>query len=346
MPWFPQLKQHEFREKFRREAPFTFSDPDPYKSLSKVLLLKDEVGEELWGPSAFCLFSSCCFGESRNRVSTGLALRPHVCVRVWDWGTPTHKPACPHAVFPLWVLGGASHQASGSHPLQHPASLTNTLHPAPPHARAPRFTGSTHLPPRVAGGQASPMSPLCAHQVHGWHPVYKFHSPGPGNPLSSGPTDSQRAGVCGVHGWQGAPRAQRGHHQRLCAPGSVLSTCVTRPSPYLRLPPQYQARAQWTPRHPSGPPHTSPRHPRASALLFTQPGSAPFPQVKVYLSVDTLSPRALSRPGLGCILRRSGGSSAPGLDPGPKACAEAGCTLGHTPPPCTHAHTLSTRAAP
>ncbi|XP_036766314.2 dynein axonemal heavy chain 17 [Manis pentadactyla] len=30
-----ELKQHEFREKFRREAPFTFSDPDPYKSLSK-----------------------------------------------------------------------------------------------------------------------------------------------------------------------------------------------------------------------------------------------------------------------------------------------------------------------
>ena len=34
-----QLKQHEFREKFRREAPFSFSDPDPYKSLNKVLLL-------------------------------------------------------------------------------------------------------------------------------------------------------------------------------------------------------------------------------------------------------------------------------------------------------------------
>ncbi|KAK2490477.1 LOW QUALITY PROTEIN: hypothetical protein MC885_016050 [Smutsia gigantea] len=30
-----ELKQHEFREKFRREAPFTFSDPDPYKSLNK-----------------------------------------------------------------------------------------------------------------------------------------------------------------------------------------------------------------------------------------------------------------------------------------------------------------------
>uniref|UniRef100_A0A9L0SQL6 Dynein axonemal heavy chain 17 n=1 Tax=Equus caballus TaxID=9796 RepID=A0A9L0SQL6_HORSE len=27
--------QHEFREKFRREAPFSFSDPDPYKSLNK-----------------------------------------------------------------------------------------------------------------------------------------------------------------------------------------------------------------------------------------------------------------------------------------------------------------------
>lgn len=39
---FPQLKQHEFREKFRQEAPFTFRDPDPYKSLNKVFLLKDE----------------------------------------------------------------------------------------------------------------------------------------------------------------------------------------------------------------------------------------------------------------------------------------------------------------
>ncbi|XP_004592923.2 dynein axonemal heavy chain 17 [Ochotona princeps] len=30
-----ELKQHEFREKFRREAPFSFSDPEPYKSLNK-----------------------------------------------------------------------------------------------------------------------------------------------------------------------------------------------------------------------------------------------------------------------------------------------------------------------
>ena len=40
----PQLKQHEFRERFRQEAPFSFSDPDPYKSLSKVFLLKEELG--------------------------------------------------------------------------------------------------------------------------------------------------------------------------------------------------------------------------------------------------------------------------------------------------------------
>lgn len=39
-----QLKQHEFREKFRQEAPFSFSDPDPYTSLNKVLLLKEEMG--------------------------------------------------------------------------------------------------------------------------------------------------------------------------------------------------------------------------------------------------------------------------------------------------------------
>uniref|UniRef100_G3TNR2 Dynein axonemal heavy chain 17 n=1 Tax=Loxodonta africana TaxID=9785 RepID=G3TNR2_LOXAF len=30
-----ELKQHEFREKFRQDAPFSFSDPDPYKSLNK-----------------------------------------------------------------------------------------------------------------------------------------------------------------------------------------------------------------------------------------------------------------------------------------------------------------------
>uniref|UniRef100_A0A8C5P513 Dynein axonemal heavy chain 17 n=1 Tax=Jaculus jaculus TaxID=51337 RepID=A0A8C5P513_JACJA len=30
-----EIKQHEFREKFRRDAPFSFSDPDPYKSLNK-----------------------------------------------------------------------------------------------------------------------------------------------------------------------------------------------------------------------------------------------------------------------------------------------------------------------
>lgn len=39
-----QLKQHEFREKFRQEAPFSFSDPNPYKSLNKVHLLKEEMG--------------------------------------------------------------------------------------------------------------------------------------------------------------------------------------------------------------------------------------------------------------------------------------------------------------
>uniref|UniRef100_A0A2K5MWZ2 Dynein axonemal heavy chain 17 n=1 Tax=Cercocebus atys TaxID=9531 RepID=A0A2K5MWZ2_CERAT len=30
-----ELKQHEFREKFRHKAPFSFSDPNPYKSLNK-----------------------------------------------------------------------------------------------------------------------------------------------------------------------------------------------------------------------------------------------------------------------------------------------------------------------
>uniref|UniRef100_A0A0D9S475 Dynein axonemal heavy chain 17 n=1 Tax=Chlorocebus sabaeus TaxID=60711 RepID=A0A0D9S475_CHLSB len=35
-----ELKQHEFREKFRHKAPFSFSDPNPYKSLNKVFLLK------------------------------------------------------------------------------------------------------------------------------------------------------------------------------------------------------------------------------------------------------------------------------------------------------------------
>uniref|UniRef100_A0A673VKH9 Dynein axonemal heavy chain 17 n=1 Tax=Suricata suricatta TaxID=37032 RepID=A0A673VKH9_SURSU len=30
-----ELRQHEFREKFRKEAPFSFVDPDPYRSLNK-----------------------------------------------------------------------------------------------------------------------------------------------------------------------------------------------------------------------------------------------------------------------------------------------------------------------
>uniref|UniRef100_A0A4X1UMY0 Dynein axonemal heavy chain 17 n=1 Tax=Sus scrofa TaxID=9823 RepID=A0A4X1UMY0_PIG len=33
-----QFEQHEFREKFRQEAPFSFSDPEPYRSLDKVAL--------------------------------------------------------------------------------------------------------------------------------------------------------------------------------------------------------------------------------------------------------------------------------------------------------------------
>uniref|UniRef100_A0A4X1ULL9 Dynein axonemal heavy chain 17 n=1 Tax=Sus scrofa TaxID=9823 RepID=A0A4X1ULL9_PIG len=34
-----ELKQHEFREKFRQEAPFSFSDPEPYRSLDKVAFI-------------------------------------------------------------------------------------------------------------------------------------------------------------------------------------------------------------------------------------------------------------------------------------------------------------------
>lgn len=40
-----QVRQHEFREKFREEAPFTFMDPDPYQSLNKVMLREGRV----WG---------------------------------------------------------------------------------------------------------------------------------------------------------------------------------------------------------------------------------------------------------------------------------------------------------
>jgi hypothetical protein len=40
----PQLKQHEFREKFRQEAPFSFSSSEPYKSLNKVFLCEGETG--------------------------------------------------------------------------------------------------------------------------------------------------------------------------------------------------------------------------------------------------------------------------------------------------------------
>uniref|UniRef100_A0A8W4FHF7 Dynein axonemal heavy chain 17 n=1 Tax=Sus scrofa TaxID=9823 RepID=A0A8W4FHF7_PIG len=39
-----ELKQHEFREKFRQEAPFSFSDPEPYRSLDKVALPTGEMG--------------------------------------------------------------------------------------------------------------------------------------------------------------------------------------------------------------------------------------------------------------------------------------------------------------
>uniref|UniRef100_A0A9L0S2Z6 Dynein axonemal heavy chain 17 n=1 Tax=Equus caballus TaxID=9796 RepID=A0A9L0S2Z6_HORSE len=42
-----ELKQHEFREKFRREAPFSFSDPDPYKSLNKSIAAMEGIMEAL-----------------------------------------------------------------------------------------------------------------------------------------------------------------------------------------------------------------------------------------------------------------------------------------------------------
>ncbi|KAF6298410.1 dynein axonemal heavy chain 17 [Rhinolophus ferrumequinum] len=45
-----ELKQHEFRETFRQEAPFTFRDPDPYESLNKQqnsLMAMESVMEAL-----------------------------------------------------------------------------------------------------------------------------------------------------------------------------------------------------------------------------------------------------------------------------------------------------------
>ncbi|XP_040845777.1 dynein heavy chain 17, axonemal isoform X2 [Ochotona curzoniae] len=42
-----ELKQHEFREKFRREAPFSFSDPEPYKSLNKSIAAMEALMESL-----------------------------------------------------------------------------------------------------------------------------------------------------------------------------------------------------------------------------------------------------------------------------------------------------------
>uniref|UniRef100_A0A8C5LC16 Dynein axonemal heavy chain 17 n=1 Tax=Jaculus jaculus TaxID=51337 RepID=A0A8C5LC16_JACJA len=42
-----EIKQHEFREKFRRDAPFSFSDPDPYKSLNKSIVSMEAVMEAL-----------------------------------------------------------------------------------------------------------------------------------------------------------------------------------------------------------------------------------------------------------------------------------------------------------
>lgn len=32
----PQVRQHAFRERFREKAPFSYTDPDPYKSLNRV----------------------------------------------------------------------------------------------------------------------------------------------------------------------------------------------------------------------------------------------------------------------------------------------------------------------
>ncbi|XP_039715553.1 dynein axonemal heavy chain 17 isoform X4 [Pteropus medius] len=43
-----ELKQHEFREKFRQEAPFSFNDPDPYRSLNKVNTSIDDWKTTKW----------------------------------------------------------------------------------------------------------------------------------------------------------------------------------------------------------------------------------------------------------------------------------------------------------
>ncbi|XP_037350847.1 dynein axonemal heavy chain 17 isoform X1 [Talpa occidentalis] len=45
-----ELRQHDFREKFRQDAPFSFTDPDPYKSLNKQqksITMMEDVMEAL-----------------------------------------------------------------------------------------------------------------------------------------------------------------------------------------------------------------------------------------------------------------------------------------------------------
>uniref|UniRef100_A0A803U1D0 Dynein axonemal heavy chain 17 n=1 Tax=Anolis carolinensis TaxID=28377 RepID=A0A803U1D0_ANOCA len=42
-----EMKQHEFREKFRMDAPFTFVDPEPYKSLDKMITAMEKEMEAL-----------------------------------------------------------------------------------------------------------------------------------------------------------------------------------------------------------------------------------------------------------------------------------------------------------
>lgn len=87
-----QAQQHAFREKFREKAPFSYTDPEPYRSLSKVgrampgqaALLGSSrqeshrtalsPGQDTWSlTEPFSLFppateEHCCHGERHGRT--------------------------------------------------------------------------------------------------------------------------------------------------------------------------------------------------------------------------------------------------------------------------------------
>ncbi|KAK2112191.1 hypothetical protein P7K49_011938 [Saguinus oedipus] len=111
-----ELKQHEFREKFRHQAPFSFSDPNPYKSLNKtlgcplcILLLRAWLQAHSSGPLTPHVTHSllaglhpliptpCTFSGFLSPRSTHLPFLPESCL---SWPATSHSSHAP-LVFPL-----------------------------------------------------------------------------------------------------------------------------------------------------------------------------------------------------------------------------------------------------